>query len=367
MSRLPFALRRPLLLWQGATAKRQNPPLQRLERLEDPEGFLWAVLPYAARSFAACMAMLPEPRARASAVAYLYCRILDNAEDLVPGLDRKSETLGRLAARFTEEGDLRDAERAEEWSNVAPRDGQDAANLLLSRKVERIDRVYRTLSPPVRSRIAVLVHRMAAAMQRSARWFHDQGGVLHGDDQLEEYCYGVIGHPLEFSVWLHGEASGQRVAMAPSVVRGAAQFLQLANVTRDLEADLAHGVAYHPDLRGALRNSDSRETIRKVRVRLVGRALAQAPAYLALVDSLSFPKRSLDRGAALLMLLFTARFYARCLTRAEVPVRMSHRSTARILTLAARAAWSRKFAATQFQRELADLREMSKIAGEALR
>ena len=84
MAFLPFALRRPWLLVRDLVVDRGDPDLEALGRLTDPERFLWAILPHAARTFSASIAMLPARSAKASAVAYLYCRMLDTYEDLVP-------------------------------------------------------------------------------------------------------------------------------------------------------------------------------------------------------------------------------------------------------------------------------------------
>ena len=58
---LPFALRRPWLLLRDLWVDRDEPDLDKLRETRAPERFLWAILPHAARTFSACIAMLPAP------------------------------------------------------------------------------------------------------------------------------------------------------------------------------------------------------------------------------------------------------------------------------------------------------------------
>ncbi len=87
-------------LLRGLTVDRRRPDLTALARETDPDRFLWQVLPHAARSFAASIVVLPEEQARAAAVAYLYCRMLDTYEDLVPEPSTCVTELRRFAGRF---------------------------------------------------------------------------------------------------------------------------------------------------------------------------------------------------------------------------------------------------------------------------
>ena len=57
--RVPFALRRPWLLVRDLIVDRKDPALDRLRAIEDPESFVWSVLPHAARTFSASIALLP--------------------------------------------------------------------------------------------------------------------------------------------------------------------------------------------------------------------------------------------------------------------------------------------------------------------
>src|SRR5215208_4122726 len=97
---MPFWLRRPFLIIRDVLTSRERPDLARLARIEDPEAFVWAILPHAARTFSSCIALLPQRSAMAGAVAYLYCRMLDTYEDLVPDRATREEALRVFARRL---------------------------------------------------------------------------------------------------------------------------------------------------------------------------------------------------------------------------------------------------------------------------
>ena len=99
------------------------------------------MLPHAARSFAASIVVLPREQARAAAVAYLYCRMLDTYEDLYPGPGRAADELRRFAARF---GAGRCRRRRRSRMTLA-RDERDRINLLLVDRCSHVDAVFRTL------------------------------------------------------------------------------------------------------------------------------------------------------------------------------------------------------------------------------
>jgi phytoene/squalene synthetase len=239
--RLPFALRRPWLLWRGARTDRDRPDLAELAGIEDPETFVWAVLPHAARTFATSILLLPRTKARTAAVAYLYCRMLDTYEDLGdPGC--REEAMRHFAGR------MRTMEpRPEPPPPESARDDRDRVHLLLLERCHLVDEVYATLPGEDRSEIAGLVERMADGMIWSAQRFTDQGGVLTDEAQVSRYCHAVIGEPISFTLPLvlgRGLTEDQRAdALASS------ELIQLANITRDIERDLARGVAYRASLR----------------------------------------------------------------------------------------------------------------------
>jgi hypothetical protein len=98
--------RRSLLIARNLLANRERPDLDALSRVQDPERFVWDILPHAARTFSAAIAMLPRRAAMPAAVAYLYCRMLDTYEDLVPDRHEREGQLVAFGARFRMDGTL---------------------------------------------------------------------------------------------------------------------------------------------------------------------------------------------------------------------------------------------------------------------
>lgn len=300
----------PLLLLRGLSVNRQRPDLEALARETRPERFVWRVLPHAARSFAASIVVLPPEQARAAAVAYLYCRMLDTYEDLFPDPGRRTTELERFATRFGSEplisptpipGDL-------------ARNDRDRVHLLLVARCKYVDAVFMTLAAEVREQIAELVRSMAVGMVWSTNAFARQGGVLIDEQQLALYCRNVIGHPAVFVLGLVGNRECTEPAREDAFL--VSEMIQLANVTRDIETDLARGVGYHPALKPYLGSSceeeEPRAVIRDVREELLVLALGRVGAYRRLFDRLDLGGTAAVRTAAVLMLLFTDLHYRGC-------------------------------------------------------
>jgi len=381
MAALPFALRRPWLLVRDLVVDRDRPDLTALGRLTDPERFLWAILPHAARTFSACIAILPAASARASAVAYLYCRMLDTYEDLVPGVPERVAALTAFAARFDEGPPLAPAPPIEAAATV---DHRDRAHLLLVERCALVDRVHASLPDGVRAIIADLVRDMAEGMCWGAETAHRQGHVLRDRGQLLRYCRAVLGNPVLFVARLSRLASTGSADLTADeredcLVSG--EFIQLANVTRDIEKDLARGVAFHPRLardlgsrvavpdRAAPRRrppstvaeaparapSDLADRVRSVREELLLLALDRSAAYARLVAVLDTSRVSLTRASAVLMLLFTDRYYRGCAARAGRAPWGPRVSGPRLLASSLAAAVSRRRARRLVDRTLAEM------------
>lgn len=300
----------PMLLLQGLSVNRRRPDLGSLARETHPERFVWRVLPHAARTFAASIVVLPPDQARASAVAYLYCRMLDTYEDLIPEPDVRVAELQRFAARF----DAAPAPAPTQISAELARDDRDRVYLLLLARCGHVDSVFNALSEDVRMRIGELVRSMADGMVWSTQAFARQGGVLLDESQLALYCRNVIGHPAAFALELVCKDGLTERAREDAFL--VSEMIQLANVTRDVEVDLARGVAYHPALKEHLgstcREEKTRAAVREVREEYLALALRRAGAYRRLFDQLDLGGTAGVRTAAVLMLGFTNLHYRGC-------------------------------------------------------
>jgi phytoene/squalene synthetase len=300
----------PVQLLRGLTVDRRRPDLAGLARETDPEAFVWNVLPHAARSFAASIVVLPEAEARASAVAYLYCRMLDTYEDLVPDPETAVDELARFADRL----DRHPPPRPTALPQSLARGDRDRVYLLLIERCELVDAVFATLESEVQDRIRELVRSMADGMAWSTRAFASQGGVLEDEQQLALYCRNVIGYPALFTLDQVSDRDIPGPAREDALL--VSEMIQLANVTRDIERDLQRGVAYHPALRPFLGRSGfeagTQAVVREVREEYLAMALGRAPAYRRLFEGLGLGGTAPVRIAAVLMLLFTDLHYRGC-------------------------------------------------------
>jgi phytoene/squalene synthetase len=318
---LPFTIRRPWLITRELLRSRANPDVAPLGAITDPETFVWRILPHAARTFAACITLLPVEFARAAAIGYLYCRVLDTYEDLIASPAERDEALARFGQRFRTSNGAAPA-AAPPLADALARDARDRTHVLLVNRCHLLDDVFVTLPPAVRQHIAELVAAMADGMIWSSRAFASQGGVLVDEHQLSRYCRNVIGLPFLFGAQLMLDRSpGTKMSNAlREDCLTAGEMVQLANVTRDIEKDLRRGVAYHPALKADLGRADANEPalaqrVRHVREELLRRALRLAPAYERMMRALPFPAISLARSSGVLMMLFTDRYYRSCARR----------------------------------------------------
>ncbi len=309
--------RGPALLLRGLTVDRRSPDLDALGRETDPELFVWRVLPHAARSFGASIVVLPHRQALASAVAYLYCRMLDTYEDLIADPVECVGHLERFALRFEGSSASACPPPAEILPPTVARDRRDRVYLLLLERCHLVDRVYLSLPAEVRGQIGRLVADMSEGMIWSTGVFHRQGGVLIDQAQLALYCRNVIGYPALFT--LSQVADRELTARAREDAFLVSEMIQLANVSRDIERDLARGIAYHPALKPFLgrdgHDPASKAVVSEVREEYMAMALSRAPAYRRLFEGLNLGGTAAVRTAAVLMLLFTDLHYRGCATR----------------------------------------------------
>jgi len=365
----PFALRRPFLILRDLFTRRERPNLRALQRIEDPEAFVWAILPHAARTFSACIAMLPARSALPAAVAYLYCRMLDTYEDLVPDRAERDASLHGFAARLAAAGNGR-LPSAPSIVGASDSDDRDRAHLLLVRRADLVDGVFLSFDEPTRAVVRDLVRDMASGMRWSSATFETQGGVLTGEEQLAQYCRHVLGNPVVFGVRLLRLQRGSRLELSADEREDAmrvGEMVQLANVTRDIEKDLRRGIAYDADLRddlgrdAATAGSDTAERCRVVRERLLRMALRRAPAYSRIIEAIPASRWSVARASGVLMLLFTERYFRGCARRVGLPGWEGPNSALALLIRTFRASVSRESA----QREIARIERAFLDAAQA--
>ena len=186
---------------------------------------------------------------------------------------------------------------------------------MIANELARLDILFGGFSPPLQSALVDLVQDMSDGMRWASDVFEAQAGSLHGPGQLSEYCYAVLGNPIRFAARLFQWGSGRGVDLGAPVenaARDVGEFLQLANITRDIEKDLSRGVCYHQGLSGLARErvASDPDLIRAARVALSDRALSLAPAYLELVCGMQL-QRGLMSASALMMIRFTEQHYRR--------------------------------------------------------
>ncbi|HTR78574.1 MAG TPA: squalene/phytoene synthase family protein [Gemmatimonadaceae bacterium] len=354
---VPFWMRRPWLVARGIVTNREQPDFDALARIDDPERFVWAILPHAARTFSACIALLPARAALPAAIAYLYCRMLDTYEDLVPERAEREASLRAFAARFdAASGDA--MQPAPPIRSASDRDDRDRAHLLLVERAVLVDRAYAALDPATKRAVRDLVRDMSDGMVWSSATLADQGGVLEGEEQIVAYCRHVLANPVAFTMCLLRLGVGRTAVIAPDERDDAhrvGEMLQLANITRDVEKDLRRGIAYDASLRADLGrdvtgDAAATERVRLVRERLLRMALRCAPSYGRMVDAMRLPRVSVARASAVVMLLFTERYFRGCARRVGLPTWPGSKHVAAILVNGVLAAASRRHAAREIAR-----------------
>lgn len=351
---------RPYLIARNLLTSRERPDLDRLATIRDPEQFVWSMLPHAARTFSACIALLPRRLAVPAAVGYLYCRMLDTYEDLVPDHARRDASLREFARRLE---DPRRVSAAPSIEAALDRDDRDRAHLLLVQRAALVDQLYAGLPAATQAVVRDLVRDMAEGMCWSSATFEADGGVLEGETHVAQYCRNVLGNPVVFSIRLIRLAAGGTPELTAAEREDAmlvGEMVQLANITRDIEKDLARGIAYDASLRADLGRDprcppDSGDTslllrCREVRARFLRLALTRATAYRRMMAAMPLQRLSGARASALLMLLFTERYFRSCARRIGAPGWRGPDHTLALLRRAIAAAVSRRSAERELTR-----------------
>ena len=299
-------------------ANRRQPPLSKLREIIDPEKFLWHILPHAARTFSLVIVFLPPRMRRTLAVAYLYCRMLDTYEDLLPTAAEKQQALRCFIDRFRNPENLKSAP-ALDASLTA--DLRESTHLLLVNRADLIDRNFDCLNRHQQEAICRLVRRMGEGMIWSSQIFAEQNGVIRTPGQLSRYCWHVLGTPILFADEVQRLDQGLAPEVGDARLRSCAvvgEVIQLANITRDLEKDFERGIFYHPQL-SALNGSNHEQCIREVRTQLVLRAIRRFREFPSFFESIPAQRISRARGAAILLIITTYAYYWRAAQKAGLP------------------------------------------------
>ena len=343
-------------------ANRREPPLAKLTEITDPEQFLWQILPHAARTFSFVIVFLPPRMRRALAIAYLYCRMLDTYEDLLPTLPQKESALKRFISRFDNPGDLKSAPPLDPALTA---DAQESTHVLLVNRAALVDHHFDQLASSQQAAICRLVRRMGEGMIWASRIFKKQDGVLQTPAQLSRYCWHVLGTPILFADEMQRLDQGLSPQIGEDRLRQCAvvgEVIQLANITRDLEKDVRRGIFYHPQLPDT-ENFRREQCIREVRAQLVLRALRGFRQFPPFFNAIPAAPISRARGAAMLLIITTFSYYWRAAQKAGLPAfdkqqRITHLSGAFIwlkCILSRRASahfmkWLEKTVVTAFER-----------------
>ena len=299
-------------------ANRRQPPLRKLREMKDPEKFLWHILPHAARTFSLVIVFLPPRLRRTLAVAYLYCRMLDTYEDLLPTVAEKQRALQCFIERFSNPEKLKPAPALDACLTT---DLRESTHLLLVNRAGLIDRNYRSLNRPQQEAICRLVRRMGEGMIWSSQIFAKQNGILQTPGQLSRYCWHVLGTPILFADEVQRLDQGLAPEVGDARLRSCAvvgEVIQLANITRDLEKDFERGIYYHPRLAG-LKGSGREQCIREVRAQLVLRAIRRFREFPKFFEAIPAPRISRARGAAMLLIITTYAYYWRAAQKVGLP------------------------------------------------
>jgi phytoene/squalene synthetase len=310
-------------------ANRKKPPLSKLREIKDPEHFFWQILPHAARTFSLVIVFLPPRMRRALALAYLYCRMLDTYEDLLPTVHEKERALQRFIDRFGDPGGLKSAPALDPALTVDPR---ESTHLLLVNRATEIDCNFMRLARPQQDAIRRLVRRMGTGMIWSSRIFAQQEGVLKTPGQLSRYCWHVLGTPILFADEMQRLDQGISPEIDDARLRLCAavgEVIQLANITRDLEKDYDRGIFYHPQLPG-LKGARREQCIRDVRSQLILRAIRRFREFPRFFKSIPAPQISRARGAAILLIITTYAYYWRAAHKVGLPAFDSSQRISRV-------------------------------------
>ena len=199
------------------------------------------MLPKVSRTFALGITFLDEPWCQWVRTSYLLCRIADTVED-APGLSLAA----RRALFDTFVGSLGSGDGSAFLALARRLPDDDEGEL--ARGLDRVLSVYSSFPPDVRTRIARWVEEMAEGMLAYAASF-DAGTPIRDEADLLRYCHfvaGTVGQLLTDLFVLGSDRVRERETELRAEAESFGLLLQLTNIAKDLEEDLARGACFVP-------------------------------------------------------------------------------------------------------------------------
>lgn len=208
--------------------------------MSERSGFYQSHLDGVSRSFAFCIAKLPEPLREQVGLAYLLCRVLDCVEDaqwtkLDEQLHQFDQFIGFMQAHPEES-----AVRA--WVRSFPQGGLTVEETSLLQQSSTFIQDFHLLAAPVQQAFLNPILSMARGMKFFAERKSQSGELrLQSIRQLNQYCFfvaGIVGEILTNLVKL------QNVKLSDQELENAIHFgffLQKINILKDQLEDERHG------------------------------------------------------------------------------------------------------------------------------
>ena len=331
-----------LLVFNCIFKDRHNFDIKSIKNIHNNEDFIYAILPYVARSFSLSIVVAPDKISIPAALGYCYCRILDTFEDMlfIPKIRKEAISLIQKILKNminNKKVNIKKILKYEKY--LVKTKKKDEMYCLLVHEIERINKVFLEQEPIVQKMIYHLVKKMAKGMNNYTGQFKENNGNIT-KKHIKEYCKSVLGYPLLFMFqllsWMNGNKNPMDIKYKEKLY-DISQFIQLANVTRDIEEDLLNNVVYHNLLQPYKyirknRNLDNpilQQKIKQVRKELIIQALQSGIYNLPYLI-----KHCMDSyGTRLSMLLFfcfTENFYKNLVYK---HYKISHKCSNKIMIL----------------------------------
>ncbi len=199
-----------------------------------------SILQNVSRSFALTIPMVEKNIILPILVGYLEARIMDSFEDENPGSpvprSHRIENISRVLSIINDpdspeaEGRMREIEESAEGLILNPH------YLDLTRNMDKVMALHRTMDSHAKSTISLWFTRMAEGMQKYV------GRSIETFDQLDEYCYyvgGTVGGLLtDLVIENTKKATSEQARIMRLKTKDFGLFLQKVNIIRDFRQDI---------------------------------------------------------------------------------------------------------------------------------